>query len=429
MRVFVVNQDKKPLNTCHPAKARKLLSLGRAAVWRHYPFTIILKGKERPIVTTEHRIKIDPGSKTTGLAILNGNRVVFAANLIHHGDTIRKTISERRAVRRNRRHRQTRYRKCRFNRSQPKGWLAPSLMSRVNNILSWVKRLVAICPIRAISQELVRFDTQKLQNPEISGVEYQQGELWGYEVKEYLLEKWGRQCVYCGATDTQLEVEHIHPRSKGGSNRLSNLTIACRDCNLNKSNSKIKNFLSGKPDLLQRILKIAKVPLKDAAAVNATRWELYRQLQSLELPVEVGTGGRTKYNRTRLGLPKTHYWDAASVGESTPKNLRAAKVKPLTIKAMGRGNRQICTTNKHGFPIRHRTRCKTFYGFRTGDMVRAILPQGKFAGTHIGRLTVRKSGVFEMNTPKGKITPVRHKYCQLIQRNDGYMYSFVVDVQ
>ena len=31
-----------------------------------------------------------------------------------------------------------------------------------------------------------------MENAEISGVEYQQGELQGYEVREYLLEKWGR---------------------------------------------------------------------------------------------------------------------------------------------------------------------------------------------------------------------------------------------
>lgn len=55
------------------------------------------------------------------------------------------------------------------------------------------------CPITAISQESVCFDPQLMANPEISGVEYQQGELQGYEVREYLLEKWGRKCAYCGA--------------------------------------------------------------------------------------------------------------------------------------------------------------------------------------------------------------------------------------
>jgi hypothetical protein len=65
----------------------------------------------------------------------------------------------------------------------------------------------------------------------------------------------------------------------------------------------------------------------------------------------------------------------------------------------------------------------------TGDIVRPILPTGKFAGTHVGRLTVRKSGVFEIRTAKGKVSPVRHKYCNSIHRNDGYMYAFSTNVQ
>ena len=241
------------------------------------------------------------------------------------------------------------------------------------------------------------------------------------------MEKWERKCAYCGATDTRLEVEHIHPRSKGGSNRVSNLALACHDCNQAKGSQDIKDFLSGKPDVLICILKQAKQPLKNAAAINSTRWALLNRLKATNLPVEMGTGGRTKYNRTRLDLPKTHWLDAACVG--VVDKLQILATQPLLIAAKGWGTRQMCTTNKHGFPIRHRTRCKTFFGFQTGDMVQAILPSGKFAGTHVGRLTVRATGVFEMMTSKGKVSPVRHKYCQAIHRNDGYMYSFSSNVQ
>ncbi|HAO02349.1 MAG TPA: HNH endonuclease, partial [Halomonas sp.] len=105
--------------------------------------------------------------------------------------------------------------------------LAPSLQHRVDTVMAWVNRLSKSAPITGISQELVRFDTQKLESPEISGVEYQQGTLLGYEVREYLLEKWGRKCAYCGTADTPLEIEHVVPRSRGGSNRVSNLTLSC----------------------------------------------------------------------------------------------------------------------------------------------------------------------------------------------------------
>jgi 5-methylcytosine-specific restriction endonuclease McrA len=105
-----------------------------------------------------------------------------------------------------------------------------------------------------------------------------------------LLEKWNRKCAYCGAENLPLEVEHIHPRSKGGTDRVSNLTMACHSCNQSKSNRDIRDFLSGQPDGLNRILKQAKSPLKDAAAVNSTRWALFNALKQTGLPVATGTG-------------------------------------------------------------------------------------------------------------------------------------------
>ncbi|MBD2457066.1 HNH endonuclease [Nostoc sp. FACHB-87] len=426
--VFTVDTNKQPLNPVHPGQARRLLNLQQAAVYRRYPFTIILKyAVPNPEIQT-HQLKIDPGSKTTGLAILQSNKVLWGAELTHRGQQIKNNLESRRAIRRNRRNRKTRYRKPRFlNRTRKPGWLPPSLESRVKNILTWVKRITRYVPITGISQELVKFNLQSMQNPEISGKEYQQGELTGYEIKEYLLEKWDRKCAYCGVENVPLEVDHIHPKSKGGSDRISNLTIACHRCNQAKSNKHVKDFLAKKPDVLFRILRQAKQPLKDAAAVNSTRWVLFNTLKQTGLPVEIASSSRTKYNRIHLNLPKTHWLDAACVG--LVEKLQVLTSQPLLIAAKGWGSRQMCTPNKYGFPIKHKTRCKTFFGFQTGDMVRAILPSGKFAGIHVGRLTVRESGVFEMRTAKGKVSPVRYKYCKSIQRNDGYMYAFSINVR
>ena len=421
--VFVLDANKQNQDPVPPGQARRLLSQGKAAVYRHYPFTIILKYAVQEPHTQPCQIKIDPGAKVTGLAVVQGDKVIWGAQLVHRGEQIKNDLLKRRAIRRSRRNRKTRYRKPRFlNRTRKPGWLPPSLESRVENIVTWVNRIRRYVPTAGLSQELVKFDTQAMQNPEISGISYQQGELAGYEVRQYLLEKWGRKCAYCGAENTRLEVEHIHPKSKGGSSRVSNLTIACRNCNQDKGDRDIKDFLAQKPDVLSRILKQARLPLKDAASVNSTSWALFHQLKQTGLPVETGTGGRTKYNRFRLGIPKTHWLDAACVGEV--EKLKVLTSQPLLITAKGWGNRQMCTPNKYGFPSKHRTRCKTFKGFQTGDMARAVLPTGKFAGTHVGRLIVRESGVFEMRTAKGKISPVRHKYCRSIHRNDGYMYAF-----
>lgn len=245
-RVFVLDTNKRPLMPCTPARARKLLKAGKAAVYRRFPFTIILK---YPVDPDDQPIqaKIDPGSKTTGMALVahfqRGKFVIWAAELTHRGEQIRARLLARQQVRRSRRHRKTRYRPARFNnRRRPEGWLPPSIKSCVDNIMTWLDKLYRFTPFISLSMELVKFDTQKLQNPEVSGVEYQQGELMGYEVREYLLEKWGRKCAYCGAKNIPLEIEHIVPKSRGGSNRVSNLALACVACNREKGNRTAAEF-------------------------------------------------------------------------------------------------------------------------------------------------------------------------------------------
>jgi hypothetical protein len=155
---------------------------------------------------------------------------------------------------------------------------------------------------------------QKMDNPEISGVEYCKGELLGYEIKEYLLEKWGRKCVYCNEEDARLEIDHIHAKSLGGSNRVSNLTIACKDCNRKKGNKTLKEFLKNKPLLCSKVLSKAKAPLNHAAAVNSCRASLAKSLSSFELPFTYSSGGQTKFNRVKQGYEKDHWIDAACVG-------------------------------------------------------------------------------------------------------------------
>jgi len=395
-----------------------LLNSGKAAVFRRYPFTIILK---KAVDTTPDplTLKIDPGSKTTGFAILNDAQVIFAAELTHRGNAIQAALESRRALRRSRRARHTRYRQPRFlNRTRPKGWLAPSLAHRVHTTLTWVNRFKHFAPITEVKQELVRFDLQQIDNPEISGVEYQQGILAGYEVREYLLEKWNRQCSYCGKKDVPLQVEHIHPKAKGGTNKVSNLCLACEPCNTKKGTKDIKDFLKNKPDVLKQVLAQAKRPLKDATAVNATRWALFNALKATGLKVSTGSGGLTKFNRTRLGLPKTHWLDAACVGD-TP-TLEVLTTKPLLIQATGHGSRQMCRTDKYGFPSRYVPRLKSVKGFQTGDIVKAIVTTGKRIGEYVGRVAVRTSGSFNIS---GVVNGISHRFCQLIHQKDGYSYA------
>lgn len=342
--IFVLNKNKQPLSPCHSAVARKLLKDGKAVIHKKYPFTIRLKELKTSESKAEFRLKIDYGSRHTGLAILSGSKVVWLAQ-IQHKTNIKSNLDSRRAMRRTRRNRKTRYRQARFNnRKRKDGWIPPSLQSRVDNIRNWIIRLQKLCPLTNISYENTKFDTQLMENPDISGIEYQQGELLGYEVREYLLEKRGRRCAYCGAENVPLEIEHIIPKIRGGSNRVSNLTLACRDCNQAKGNMTAEEF--GHPE----VYDLVKTPLKDVAIVNATRWKVYDALNNIKLPIECGTGARTKMNRIRLNLPKDHHFDAVCVGASTPEKLIFKTNEVLDIKAKGRGSH--CRTNlgKYGFP-------------------------------------------------------------------------------
>jgi hypothetical protein len=144
LSVFVIDRRKKPLMPCSEKRARLLLERGRAVA-----------------------IKLDPGSKTTGIAVVvevdNNVRVLSLMELQHRGKQISEALTSRRNMRRRRRG-NLRYRPARFNnRTKPKGWLAPSLQHRVDTTLSWVKRLRRLVPITRIVSELVRFDMQMLE--------------------------------------------------------------------------------------------------------------------------------------------------------------------------------------------------------------------------------------------------------------------------
>ncbi len=413
-RVLVLDTNKQPLMPCHPARARQLLKAGKAAVYRRYPFTMVLRERDGG-ATQPVSLKLDPGSKTTGLALVANGRVVWAAELHHRGMSIRDRLLARRAVRRSRRRRKTRYRKPRFlNRRRPDGWLAPSLESRVQNVQTWVARLRRFCPVSHLAMELARFDTQALENPEISGVAYQQGTLAGYEVRQYLLEKWGRRCAYCGASCLPRQIEHIVPRVRGGSDRVSNLTIACQSCNERKGRQTAAEF--GFPQIQAQ----ARQPLRDAAAVNSTRWALYRRLKDTDLPLEVGTGGRTKYNRTQQGYPKAHWIDAACVGPSGEQVRLDSAMPVLVITATGHGSRQMCRMDKYGFPRTRAKAQKRVQGVQTGDMVRAVVPAGKHRGTHVGRVAVRSKGSFRVGSRDG----IAARHCVIVHWTDGYDYAY-----
>jgi hypothetical protein len=213
--------------------------------------------------------------------------------------------------------------------------------------------------------------------------------------------------------DVPFEIDHIRPRSRGGSNRVSNLALACHVCNTSKGNQTAHEFGHAEVE------GTARRPLRDAAAVNATRFALVEALRRFGLPVGTWTGGRTRWNRARLGIEKTHATDALCVGAIA--GVKLGRLKTLRIKATGRG--EHCRTNwtEEGFPRGYKLRQKQVRGFKSGDLVRAEVPGPlKTAGMHLGRVAVRASGWFRV----GRVDGINARYCVLVQRADGYEYEW-----
>jgi hypothetical protein len=421
--VFVLDRHKKPLMPCTPKRARLLLARRRAVVHRIRPFVIRLRDRRaQDSVLQESVLKIDPGSRTSGMTLVRAeempagevHQALFCSEVQHRGESVHQGKQTQSNARRRRRSANLRHRAPRFdNRAVAKGWLPPSVCSRVGNILTWTRRYSRWVPICRIEVERVRFDTQLLANPEIQGVEYQQGELAGWEVRAYLLLKYEYRCAYCGKMGVPFEIDHIQPRSRGGSDRISNLALACHGCNTTKGTQTAQEFGHAEVE------GTARRPLRDAAAVNATRFALVEALRRFGVPVGTWTGGRTRWNRARLGIEKTHANDALCVGEMA--GVKHFRLKTLRIKATGRG--EHCRTNwtEAGFPRGYKMRQKQVRGFKTGDVVRAEVPGPlKTAGSHLGRVAVRASGSFRV----GKVDGINARYCVLVQRADGYEYEW-----
>jgi 5-methylcytosine-specific restriction endonuclease McrA len=422
MSVFVLDQRKRPLMPCSERRARLLLSRKRAVVHRVWPFTIRLKDRNREGSQVQPvALKLDPGSKTTGMALVRieqtqdgeVHHALHLAELTHRGEQVHQALRKRAGYRRRRRSANLRHRPPRFeNRGRESGWLPPSLRSRIGNVLTWACRYARWTPLSRIEIERVKFDPALLQHPEITGILYQRGELFGWEIRSYLLEKFGRRCVYCGRGETAFEIDHVVPRSRGGTERVNNLVLSCHDCNRAKGDQTAAEF--GHPQVAVQ----AQLPLRDAAAVNATRFALVEALGVLGLPIGSWSGGRTRWNRDRFGLEKAHCLDALCVGEMA--GVRVPSSRTLSISAQGRGSYQRTNVDEAGFPRGYLTRAKRMRGFSTGDLVCARVPEHlKTAGVHVGRVAVRASGSFRV----GKLDGINAKYCQVLQRADGYSYA------
>jgi N6-L-threonylcarbamoyladenine synthase len=309
--IYVISKEGKPLMpTKRTGKVRHLLKDGKAVIVRYEPFTIQLL-YETPEYTQKVILGIDPGTKNLAFtAITEEGKILYQAEVTLRTD-IKENITKKRTLRRARRQRKTPYRKAKFhNRKKPAGWLPPSIRARLHSHYQMVKNIASILPLTMIILETGQFDTQAIINPDIEGTEYQNGQMKGFDsVKEFVKIRDNFACHYkelrtdiiCNDT---LVVDHIIPKSKGGTDRPDNLITTCENHNISKSNFSYKEF-TGKE-------RPCTVSLKETPFMNILKDYLLPQLQHIA-PVRYTFGLYTRRKRKEFNLEKSHLNDSIAI--------------------------------------------------------------------------------------------------------------------
>lgn len=415
MLVYVLNKDGQPLMpTERCGKIRRLLRDEEAIVVKRCPFTIRLLYKTGD-ATQDISLGVDAGSKHVGVSATTKSKELYAGEVELRSD-ISKNITAKREFRRARRSRKARHRKPQFNNrvhSKRKVWLAPSVEAKINTHIRVINNICSILPISNITIEVAMFDTQKMQNPEISGIEYQQGTLTGYAIREYLAEKFGHRCCYCGISQgkgVRFEVEHLTPKVRGGSNRIINLGWSCHDCNEKKGDLTCEEF--GHPE----VRKTAEAGMKHAAHMSIMRWKLYERLKAIYGDrLHLTYGSTTSYRRNAAGLKKTHAVDARCISG----NPEAEPVDCIYYqKKIRRHNRQIHKTTIGKGGIRKRNQADYIVkGFRLFDKVLAKGEEWYIHGRRVrGSFVLKQLNGNRLEIVPSKITKLNEQHAYVTER-------------
>ena len=404
--VYVLNKEGKPLMPCSEAKARRLLKAKKAHIVNYCPFTIQLDF-DCDNKTQDITLGVDAGSKIVGLSATTESKELYASNVELRNDIV-KLLADRRALRSSRRNRKRRYRKARFNnrvKSKKKGWLAPSILNKINTHLKVIENVYKILPITKLVVEVASFDIQKIKNPDISGDEYNQGEQLGFwNVREYILWRDNHECQHCHgkSKDNILNVHHIESRKTGG-NSPNNLITLCETCHHKYHQGEIE-------------LKIKRgKSFRDTTFMNIMKWSLYNKLPELYQNVHLTYGYITKHTRIEHGLPKDHYIDARCIScnpQATPlgyvyyqRKVRCHNRKLFKLNALNGGK------------LKSNQAKRVVFGFRLFDKV-------KIKDGEIGFIYARRnSGYFLVKTFSKKIisNSISYKKIFLLQKSNNYL--------
>ena len=411
--VYVISKDGQPLMpTERYGWVYRALKSGKAKVVRRCPFTIQLQYETATNITQPICLGVDAGSKHIGLSATTEEKVLYEADVELRNDIV-NLLATRRENRRARRNRKTRYRKARFdNRKKPEGWLAPSVRQKVECHLKVVSDVHKILPITKIRVEVASFDIQKIKNPSISGVEYQQGEQEdSWNVREYVLFRDGHTCQCCKgkSKDKLLNVHHIESRKTGG-DAPNNLITLCETCH--------KAYHQGKIQLPKTIKRGAS--FRDATFMGIMRWVFYNKLKEQYSDVLLTFGYLTKYIRIQNNLPKAHHIDARCIS-GNPSAVSDDIV--YFQKKVRCHNRQLhrATILKGGYRKRNQAEYKV-KGFRLFDKV-------KYQNQECFIFARRATGSFKICRLDGSVVSagVTYKKLKFLETRRAYLVERVVE--
>lgn len=419
MLVFTINKHGERLMPCKPSKARKLLRDRKAKIIKHNPFTIQLlygsSGYKQPI-----NLGIDIGAKHIGLAITSKNNVLAKGEIELRQD-VKSLLETRKTYRSSRRNRKTRYRPARFlNRvsSKKKGWLPPSILSRIDNTFMWIDKFTNLLPNPKVSIEVGKFDIAKMINPKIEGIDYQKGQTYGYhDTRYFVFDRDSYTCQVCKKKDKILQTHHIKYVSKGGSNRADNLITVCTDCHTSK------NHKEGGV-LYDWMIKNKKVKTyKESTFMNTIRQRIFSKYPNAIITY----GSVTTPKRKELGLEKTHYNDAIAI--SGIENIRHNVDETFKIKQFRKKKRSLHeATARKGRKTPNKTQKRnsknTKYqnGFHINDKVRLFGEVGFISGFASGGCYVKDIENRYITIPDKTYKQVSFKHLEFICHNNNWQF-------
>lgn len=415
-----MNMRGDPLMPCTQKKARILLKEGKAVIYKYDPFTIQLTYATGETKQDCH-IGIDTGSKHIGMAITSENKVLFKGEIELRQD-VKSNIDTKHIYRRSRRNRKTRYRQPRFlNRKRSDKWLPPSLQNRVDHTFHWIDTFCSLVSGPILHIEVGKFDTAKMINPEINGVDYQHGQTYGFfEERYFVFARDNYTCQCCGKSkDKILQTHHIIYRSNGGTDRVDNLITVCTDCHTSKNHQK-GGILYKWQEQHKKVKQYKEPPF-----MNAIRKRIFARYPNAHTTY----GSETTPHRKELGLEKTHYNDAITISGIT--NIKEDPKEWLLIKQFRKKKRSLheATARKgrkepNCFQKRNSKNTPFYRGFYLNDKVKV------FGHGQIGYITgFTNGGAYVKNVdgeyitiPNKSYKQVSIKYLKLLSHNNNWQY-------